>query len=303
MTTTTGPPKPVPILDAQEFNARYGSKGPRFDAARRVLRIRQGLADAVDAIWQLKVAWDSEDWKTLGYASWQEYTASEYANGKAVVLTKAERQELAAALHDTMSVRAIAVVLGVSVGTVASDLKTAGVQELNTSPEPPQLVAVQELNTSPGPPGDAADASPQVSAPQPAKPKLSVVGGKPKPTVKGLDGKQHPKSKPAQPKQPKPVLHPDGIQVWKEQVWRPGHYGYNQLSQAREALKNNPDLGPLGMNGTELENLGALLDDLGDRVTALRAKVTVKLTPAGQVIKTEPIPPAVLQPADGKEPG
>lgn len=91
-------------------------------AQDRARLIREGLA----AVWDLlTAAYDAEDWKTLGYPSWEAYCNTEF-RGQIPRLGKGERggvvQGLAA--HG-MPIKAIAAATGLARNTVRADLRPA----------------------------------------------------------------------------------------------------------------------------------------------------------------------------------
>jgi hypothetical protein len=95
-------------------------------ARRLTKRLREALTVAVDLLGQ---AFDGRAWEALGYASWEEYCTAELPELAQVRMPLEERRSAVAELRGRgMSTRAIAAPLGLSVGTVHSDLKSAGVQ-------------------------------------------------------------------------------------------------------------------------------------------------------------------------------
>ena len=105
---------PVPV--SGRLPGRAGD--PKHDAAQRVRDIRKGLTTIAHTIELVKLAYEMGDHITLGYGSWEDYCRAEY--GEAVLLVpKGQRDQIVADLADTMSVRAIATVLGVGKSTVA----------------------------------------------------------------------------------------------------------------------------------------------------------------------------------------
>ena len=89
--------------------------------ARRLTdKIRGTLAVAYELLGD---AWAGRAWIALGYASWEEYCAAEFADARQVRLPVAQRRELVATYRGRgMSERAISTGLGVSAGTVHSDV-------------------------------------------------------------------------------------------------------------------------------------------------------------------------------------
>jgi hypothetical protein len=107
------------------------------EATRVTARIKLllgSVAETTEKIVSLiEVAEAGKAWRALGYDSWTAYVAAEFT-GALEGLARAERIPITAKLSTTgMSTRAIANVVGVSVGTAHNDVVVAGVQELNTS--------------------------------------------------------------------------------------------------------------------------------------------------------------------------
>ena len=72
-------PQPVPVQKTgMKLTPRYGAEGPKREAAVRVWNIRQGLVGLAELTENINTAYQEEDWKVLGYGSWQDYTASEF---------------------------------------------------------------------------------------------------------------------------------------------------------------------------------------------------------------------------------
>ena len=96
-------------------------------AARRLTdKIRGTLAVAYELLGD---AWAGRAWIPLGYASWDEYCAAEFADARQIRLPVAQRRELVASYRGRgMSERAISTGLGVSAGTVHSDVVALDMQ-------------------------------------------------------------------------------------------------------------------------------------------------------------------------------
>ena len=120
----------VKIVTAQVVPFRSPvDDGKRAVAVQRANTIRGALKDLHNALSRyvpaLQEAWDQEDWRVLGYGSWQAYCDAELAVGR-LKLTRDERQWMVAELRQSdMSERAIAAVLGVSQMTVHRDATSA----------------------------------------------------------------------------------------------------------------------------------------------------------------------------------
>jgi hypothetical protein len=100
----------------------------------RLDRVKSG----VERIWDdLVVLYQGRAWQVIGYHSWDALCDAEFG-GTRIALPRQQRQEVVCDLRDAgMSTRAIASVVGVAVGTVASDLQ-ATVQ--NRTVDPPSTI-------------------------------------------------------------------------------------------------------------------------------------------------------------------
>ncbi len=99
---------------------------PATAARERADAIRSGIdaiADALESVPRLIIeARKAEDWRTLGYASWDDYVKAEFGTS-IIKLDKATRQTWAITLSQAgMSTREIAPVVNVSYKTVQRDL-------------------------------------------------------------------------------------------------------------------------------------------------------------------------------------
>lgn len=90
-------------------------------AEQRAQQIRDGLT----TVWNLLLdAYAAEDWKALGYASWETYCAGEF-QGRIPRLAKSERGGVVQDLADHgMPIKAITAATGVARNTVRKDLRT-----------------------------------------------------------------------------------------------------------------------------------------------------------------------------------
>jgi hypothetical protein len=101
------------------------------------LNLTREIKRSVEQSWTLlKEAFERRAWAALGYDSWQSYCSKELGTGLVRLSTELRRDAVAELTSGKtpMSNRAIAAALGVSEGTVRSDL-TAGAQ--NYAPNPP----------------------------------------------------------------------------------------------------------------------------------------------------------------------
>ena len=109
-------------------------------ARDRARLIREGLA----AVWDLlTAAYAAEDWKTLGYSSWEAYCIGEF-QGRIPRLAKSERGGVVQELADHgMPIKAIAAATGIARNTVRKDLRTDEEQpeggQNDPSEEPPSM--------------------------------------------------------------------------------------------------------------------------------------------------------------------
>ncbi|MGO9099047.1 MAG: hypothetical protein ACLP9Y_06250 [Mycobacterium sp.] len=125
----------------------------------------------VEATWtKIVTAYLGRAWVPLGYESWDAYTDAEFESVR-LRLPREERQDVVCSLRESgLSIRAIASGVGISDQTVQRDL-ASGVVNHYTSP-------------------DETEAETEVVEAEIVEPPESE-------TVIGLDGKTHPKSKPA----------------------------------------------------------------------------------------------------------
>jgi hypothetical protein len=95
-------------------------------ARRLTKQLQEALTLAVDLLGE---AFEGRAWEVLGYPSWDEYCAAELPQLAQLRLPLEERRAAVATMRGRgMSTRAIAAPLGLSVGTVHSDLKASDVQ-------------------------------------------------------------------------------------------------------------------------------------------------------------------------------
>lgn len=94
----------------------------RAVARLRADRIRQGLDAFASLREDIAEAYAAQDWKPLGYGSWDEYVTEEFAAPR-LRLPRNERQQVVAFFREKgMSTRAIAAATGTSKDTVHRDL-------------------------------------------------------------------------------------------------------------------------------------------------------------------------------------
>lgn len=89
-------------------------------------RLTDKIKSAVEGTWQLiQQAYTTRAWDALGYQSWDDYCSREFGTSR-LRLPREERQEVVASMRENgMSTRAIGSALGVSDGTVRTDLSGA----------------------------------------------------------------------------------------------------------------------------------------------------------------------------------
>lgn len=220
---------PLPVPERAKgvtLAGRYGPTGAKREAAERVWHIRDGLLIWSDTIAIIKVAYIEQDHLTLGYPDWETYLRGEFGVSAFPRLSKAQRKDLVAELSGLaeykngvplepdipddgddsvedpylgMSLRAIAAVLGVSKSTVANDLA-----ELSNSGQLP-----------------ADETEPTQTETEPTQ------------TTQGLDGKQHPKTKPATKTKPAPAKTAPETAPWDEATAETlGHLGLTKAAGA-----------------------------------------------------------------------
>jgi hypothetical protein len=177
------------------------SNGLSVDGARRLTeRIRlvaQNVADNVEKLRDLvSEARESDVHQVLGYASWTAYLKDVFGD-EPLRLARDVRQELVAELSaQGMSTRAIAPIVGVSVGTIHTDR-----QVFSSEHVPPASVDVtptltpraddwtpSTVNTSTGEVIEPVTGTTEITETHTIK------------TVTGLDGKTYKRAEPAQPR-------------------------------------------------------------------------------------------------------
>jgi hypothetical protein len=226
----TALPEPVPEQKrGVTLTARFGEDGdPRRQAALRVWDIRKGLAGYAELLGLIRQAYDARDWHALGYGNWEGYVAGEYG----AQLGRVRREDLPEVVRElapTMSVRAIAPVVGASKSTVA------------------RLAAAAE----PTVPGGTVEPGPGEAAQGPTVPGGTVAAPRKK---TGLDGRARPARqaapKASRPPKPEPPL-----------PWAPGGYAWEALSQAQRYVAGEPGGGEAE---AVYDELAATLGKLGD---------------------------------------
>lgn len=154
-------------------------------------------------------AWELNAWKALGYDSWDDYCAQEFASLE-LELGREERREIVVSLRESgMSLRAIAAATGVPKTTVERDASGVPNLQRNGTPDVIDVDAGDDSENfwyCQGCGGDFPDSIPsQEVGSRTCCPKC-VVDWTPPPTIKGRDGKNYtaPTPKPTSPPAPKP---------------------------------------------------------------------------------------------------
>jgi orotate phosphoribosyltransferase-like protein len=114
-----------------------------LDAAR-ARRLTEQIKAGVAAVWELVTqAYEGRAWQVLGYGSWDDYCAREFA-GARIRLPLEDRQDVVASLRDAgLSHRAIAAAVGISRPTVIKDLTETQVVNSLPPAEATEKVDVQ----------------------------------------------------------------------------------------------------------------------------------------------------------------
>ncbi|SNS53632.1 hypothetical protein SAMN06309944_0693 [Micrococcales bacterium KH10] len=102
------------------------SRGPDRLAPETARALTDRIRIGLGVTWQWVIeAYTGRAWEALGYDSWDDYCASEFA-GSRLALPRGERAEVAMSMRDAgMSFRAIGSALGVSDYTARGDVSTA----------------------------------------------------------------------------------------------------------------------------------------------------------------------------------
>jgi hypothetical protein len=111
--------------------------GPMMEASRRAGEIRAGLTNYAATMDKIAEAYQREDWKALGYESFNAYASGEFGEARLKLSPAHRAQILPAFVAVGMSKRAIAAALGVDDKTVRNDLRSA---EYSAPVETPPLV-------------------------------------------------------------------------------------------------------------------------------------------------------------------
>jgi hypothetical protein len=99
--------------------------GPMMEASRRADVIRAGLTNYAAIIDKIADAYQREDWKVLGYESFNAYAGGEFGEARLKLTPEQRAQILPAFLAVGMSKRGAAAALGVDDKTIRNDLRGA----------------------------------------------------------------------------------------------------------------------------------------------------------------------------------
>lgn len=173
-------------------------------AQRRAERIRFHATNANEAMQSLQKlvhqAREMEDHVTLGYASWTAYIRDLFGD-EPLRLARDVRRELVAELAEAgMSTRAIAPIVGVSVGTVHADRQVFSSEQVKAGVTNVRPAPVETFDAD----GILIDAATGEVIEEPQTVTEHTVTEKVK-TVTGLDGKEYKRPAP-KPREVKPVL-------------------------------------------------------------------------------------------------
>jgi hypothetical protein len=187
MTKGYTPPSRAELQAMREQKTQPALAGPMMEASRRAEVIRSGLTSYAATMDKIADAYRREDWKALGYESFNAYAGGEFGEARLKLTPEQRAQILPAFLAVGMSKRGAAAALGVDDKTIRNDLRGAD----NSAPrkKPPQVSAVDPVaefdakysqTAADGhrvaPPADGAEEARQ-SLPAPASGPVPVVSG------------------------------------------------------------------------------------------------------------------------------
>lgn len=120
-------------------------KARQRKARARVHRIREGMQNYIHTLGYIAEAWAEGDWKTLGYASWEEYLAKEFGANQVKLPPEQRLKALRELRLEDMPNRALAAAMNVDEKTTRRDRAAAANAavidgELVDSPARPALV-------------------------------------------------------------------------------------------------------------------------------------------------------------------
>jgi len=134
-------------MSAQTLDAVRAEVLTEAGARELLADIRAAISAAQDL---LRLAWRQRIWVPLGHASWDDFVATELGDIRLKLPVDDRRAEVGAWRAEGASVRAIASALGVSAGTVSSDLHT--VEGVNSADPPKGVGSTDPLTTDEGVP-------------------------------------------------------------------------------------------------------------------------------------------------------
>jgi hypothetical protein len=104
---------------------RLSAPGPMMEASRRADAIRAGLTGYAATMDKIAEAYRREDWKALGYESFNAYAGGEFGEARLKLTPDQRARILPAFLAVGMSKRGAAAALGVDDKTIRNDLRGA----------------------------------------------------------------------------------------------------------------------------------------------------------------------------------
>lgn len=102
------------------------AKARQKTARARAYTIREGMRNYIATLAAVHAAWVEEDWRTLGYQTWQAYVDAEFGEERVQLPTDLRRKAVEELRLAGMSTRALADTLGVDRNTVKRDLDKVG---------------------------------------------------------------------------------------------------------------------------------------------------------------------------------
>jgi hypothetical protein len=232
-----------------------GAPSPMTRATAR--RITDHIKLNTELLWDAIVtAYRGRVWEVLGYASWNEYTTSEFGTTR-LRLPREQRAEVVASLRESgLSLRAIESATGISRKTVIKDLNQV-VESTPPAAEPidaevDEGTLAEELIAAAGTPGAPTESTPgQTSRVAEALDRARQPSRVEPPKVTGLDGKTYQPT----PPHPRPDSRPRRRPITEsflDATWN--------IGKKTESLKRLADDDRFARNGQELahQNLADL---------------------------------------------
>jgi hypothetical protein len=117
--------KPTGAELRAQRDQRLSAPGPMMEASRRADAIRAGLTGYAATMDKIAEAYRREDWKALGYESFNAYAGGEFGEARLKLTPDQRARILPAFLAVGMSKRGAAAALGVDDKTIRNDLRGA----------------------------------------------------------------------------------------------------------------------------------------------------------------------------------